>query len=190
MLTHQISLAFCDAIAPASSQLISFMRIVLSRELLQVSVIITSLQVWSARTSASACSRPRSSWANDDAMSLSTSMINHEQFGVVILTGDGHVVLNDDALDVIRERMINDDCSMIDELAFISQEQRSDLLEECLAILETAFNAGMSKDAAIEHLLRNANNERAARLFVLRRVRAKNVSFTSSHACPHSCTLF
>ncbi|EJK56711.1 hypothetical protein THAOC_23356, partial [Thalassiosira oceanica] len=60
---------------------------------------------------------------------LSTSMITHERYGVVILTGDGHMVLNQQALNRILQRMIETGTCLIDsaEYRFISPEQRSDL---------------------------------------------------------------
>ena len=108
-------------------------------------------------------------------LATSTAMINLEQYGAAILTGDGHVVLNDDAIEVILWRMLATESCLIDSAVsrIISPDQRRDLLDRCLEISEMVSNGGMTKDDASEHLRQAANAQRLARFFVIRGVRAR-----------------
>ena len=108
-------------------------------------------------------------------LATSTAMINLEQYGAAILTGDGHVVLNDDAIEVVLWRMLATESCLIDSAVsgIISPDQRRDLLDRCLEISEMVSNGGMTKDDASEHLRQAANAQRLARFFVIRGVRAR-----------------
>ena len=80
-----------------------------------------------------------------------------EQLGAFIHSG-GRKVLSQDMLSVIRQFIIDagvDNCDVIinlPEFDFMSDEQREDLIQDCLDVIEMKLNGGLSAEQATTYL--------------------------------------